>query len=488
MLRQLLVENLVYGLLATAVSLALAHWGLAVLRASLDSLTPAGVDLGIDTRVLAFAVAASLATSLLAGIGPAWHLVGPRAERTSWVGRLRQGVIAHDRSRALLVVGEVTAAVVLLAGAGLLLKSLALKTGETRAALGFRTEGVVTFEVALPQVLYSGSQVVQLQERILDRLRSLPGVAFAATTDSLPYGSQGFLWFDVEGRSRDDPTAAGDMAGIYAITPDYLAAMGIPILAGRGLSVTDREASVALASEDLARRFWPDQPNPHVLGHRIQLPAESAPRTIVGVVGRVRTAEDDEPPSPQLYVPAGSTGGLATIFVVHTRGDPSAIVASARAAVAAIDPTLPLWRVATMDTRVARTFAPRRSRTVLLGLFAGLAVLLSAFGTYAVMAYSVALRAREIGIRQAIGAGPRDVIGLVLGQGLRQTGLGVLIGLVLAAGLSRIIAGFLYEVRGFDLQVYAAVAACMATVALGACLPPLHRALRVDPARALRDE
>ena len=486
--RQLVVEGLFYGLLATALGFALAHLGLAVLRAGLDPLIPAGVALHMDHRALVFAVAASVATGLLAGLVPARHFIRSFANGTLRAEPLRQPVVADGHSRALLVISEVAVAVTLLAGAGLLLKSLALKTDETRAALGFRSEGVLTFEVALPQGLYSASQAVQVRERILDQLRSLPGVESAAATDSVPYGSQSSYWLDVEGKSREDPTAYGDMADVYVVTPEYLATMGIPILAGRALSDTDREASVVLASEDLARQFWPNQAIQHVLGQRIKLPDEDVSRTIVGIVGTVRTAEDGDPPFPQLYVPAGPSGGSATIFVVHTRGDPSAMATSARASVAAIDPMLPVWRIATMDARVARTFAPRRSRTALLSLFAGLAVLLSGLGTYAVMAYAVALRTREIGIRQAFGAGPRDVIGLVLGQGMRQACLGVGIGLALAAGLSRLLAGFLYQVRGFDIQVYAAAAACMAGVALGACLPPLRRALLIDPANALRHE
>ena len=278
------------------------------------------------------------------------------------------------------------------------------------------------------------------------------------------------------------------MAGIYNVTGEYLATMGIPIKAGRALSTADQDTAVAVASEDLARRFWPNQPTEQVLGKRVHLPDETLPRTIVGIVGTIRTSESNDHASPQLYLPAGSTSGPIHIFVVRTRGDPLTIVAPVRTRIAEVDPTLPVWRIATMEARVVSTFAARQSRTALLSLFAALAVCLSALGTYAVMAYSVALRTREIGIRQAFGAGPRDITSLVLRQGLQQTGLGVGIGLVLAAALSQLISGFLYQVQGFDIAVYATVAACMTAVALGACLVPLQRALRVDPARALRDE
>ena len=197
-LRQLLAENLLYGLLATALSLSLAHWGLALVGASLDSLTPAGIPLRIDGRTFAFAAAASIAVTLLAGIAPASRFVGPLADKSLRVEPLRGHLIVHDRLRGVLVVSELAAAVVLLAGAGLLLKGLALKTTQTRAALGFRTRGVLTFEVAPPVGAYSPSLAQQLRTRILDRLRSIPGVESAAATDALPYGLQRFLWFDVE--------------------------------------------------------------------------------------------------------------------------------------------------------------------------------------------------------------------------------------------------------------------------------------------------
>jgi putative ABC transport system permease protein len=488
LVRQLLVESLLLCLMVAVGSLVLAGWGISALRPSLDAFVPAGVTLRLDGRVFSFALAASLVTGLLAGLAPAWH-----GSRTDVQEGLRhepkRGVlVGRHRGRGTLVVCEVAAAVALLVGAGLMLKSLTLLQAHTKGSLGFRPEGVVTFEVSLPPAVYSPSSAALFRDRLLDRLRALPGVESAAATTLLPYGPQGYQWFDVEGAPPGDPKASGDLAGIYSVTPEYLAAMGIPLRAGRLLTDADADSPVALVSEDLARRFWPGK---DPLVHRIKLTgAEDAnPRAVVGVVGRVRTATlDDAFPSPQVYVLAGAIGIAATTFVVHTRNDPSSVAGSIRAIVASIDKTIPPSGIGTMDARVARSFAPRRARSLLLGLFAGLATVLAALGIYAVMAYAVTLRTHEIGVRQALGAGPRDILNLVLGQGVRLTLLGLCLGALLSAGLSRLLVGFLFQVRALDPSVYAAVAASLGLVALAACWVPVRRAVRVDPATALRYE
>lgn len=484
--RQLLVESVLVCFMAAAGSLALAQWGLAALRPSLEAFVPAGVTLRLDGRVFAFALAASLLAGLLAGLMPAWHSTHADVQDGLRDQPQRGSLIGHNRARGALVVGEVAAAVALLVGAGLMLKSLALLQVHTKGSLGFRPEGVVTFEVSLPPALYSPSTAAQFRDRLLDRLRSLPGVVSAAATTLLPYGAQAFQWFDVEGASRDNPSASGDLAGIYSVTPQYLAALGIPLRAGRVFTDADAGSPVALVSEDLVHRFWPGK-NP--LGQRIHLAVEMNPRVVIGVVRRVRATEsDDVVASPQVYVPAGASDVVATTFVVHTRNDPSSIAGSVRAVVASIDSAIPPSRIATMDARVAHSFAPRRARSILLGLFAGLAAVLASLGIYAVMAYAVTLRTREIGIRQALGAGRREILNLVLGQGVRLTLLGVSLGALLSAGLSRLLVGFLFQVRALDPSVYAGVAAFLGLVALAACYVPVRRALRVDPATALRYE
>ncbi len=484
--RQLFVESLLLCLIAAVGSVALAQWGVAALRPSLDAFVPAGGAVGIDGRVFVFALAASLVTGLLAGLAPAWH--GARTDVQEALRDQPKGglLVGRNWGRGTLVVGEIAAATALLVGAGLMLKSLALLQVHTKRSLGFRPEGVVTFEVSLPPALYSPPSAAQFRDRLLDRLRSLPGVESAAATTLLPYGSQASLWFDIEGASGEDPRGTGDLAGIYSVTPEYLATLRIPLRAGRVLADADAGSAVALVSEDLVRRFWPGN---DPLGRRIQLTGDTNSRAVVGVVGRVRAAEDDDvSPSPQVYVPAGAGGAAGMTFIVHTRNDPSSVTGSVRAVVASIDTTIPPSRIATMDARVDHSFAPRRARSVLLGLFAGLAAVLAGLGIYGVMAYAVTLRTREIGIRQALGAGPREIFKLVLGHGVRLTLLGVCLGALMSATLSRLLVGFLFQVRALDPPVYAAVAAFLGFVALAACYVPVRRALQVDPATALRCE
>lgn len=486
LLRELSLQALCYAVLASALSVALAYWGLALFRSWLEALTPAGVTLSIDSRVVGFATLIAVATAIVSTIAPAWRFVRPDLLRGTRPGSLHEGAVALQKTRRVILISETAAAVVLLVGAGVVAKGLSQKSREARATLGFPSQGLATFELFLPGALYSEASAAQLREQILGDLRLLPGIESAAASDSLPYGSPKFLWAGFDGMEEGADGTAGLLASVFTVTPDYLTTMGIVVRHGRLLAVTDSDAAVALVSEDLAQEAWGQT---DLLGRQIQIASETKARTIVGVVGKVRTGDDDSRvATPEIYVPAGSAGARVATFVMKTRVDPVAIASSVRAVVAALDARLPVVRMSTMDARIDNSFASGRTRSRLLSVFGGLAALLAAVGIYGVMAHWVAVRVRELGVRQAIGATPRDVFKLVIRECFYNASIGVVIGLGVAACMTRLIAGVLYDAKGLDLGVCIVVGGCVLLVALGSCAGPLMQAMRINVLDALREE
>lgn len=486
LVRLYVLEGALYGAMAGGLSLLLAVLALAGLRSWLSTLVPPGIELRVDGRGLAFALCLAVSVSAFVALVSAWRAIArgtSHDELTATTGTLTR----HQRSWAFLVVSQVAAAVLLLIGAGQLLASLASRIQETRRTLGFRSGNVLTFEVAIPQGLYSPAQGTQLRERLVERLRHVPGVESVASSDSLPFGLVRF--FALEPKARSKPERSRDeMTAVFTVTPGYLETLGIPMVAGRPLVRSDNPSAVALASVDLAARILPDEPYQHAIGQQIQLPDEATARTIIGITGAVRTSGLDGGANPQLYVPAAELRDSSAVFVVRVRTDPISLIPSVLSAVGEVSPNLPVWRLGTMDRRIADSYAMRRSGTVLLGLFALLALLLSAVGIYSVMAYSVSLRVREIGVRQALGAGPREIAALVLREGLGRAAIGLGFGVLAAAVLARLSRGLLYGAQGVGGGVYATVVGSMAVVACIACCAPLWRALRVNPAQVLRHE
>jgi putative ABC transport system permease protein len=491
--RQLLTESVLLSLAGGGLGLLLAFGGVRALGQWSDVSLRAMQGVGIDAWVLAFTFGVSVITGLAFGLAPAvqaWRTdlnAALKVESRGDTGGQRQ------RLRHLLVVSEVAVALVLLIGAGLLIKSFSRLLDVDP---GFRTEGVLTFQAALTGEKSSARKVHDI-ERILEKLETLPGVQAAAVTDSLPLTPfNRIAVVDVEGRPPIDVNRL--RRGELKVTPisrptvsfDYFSAMGIPLKSGRTFTSQDARsaAGVVMVNEAFEKGFFPGQ---SALGKRIRLLGSSAETpwpTVVGVVSDVRQSGLAGDIMPEVYSLDLGDVGDALSFVLRSTGEPAGLFSAVRATVADVDPNQPLHNVMTMEQRLADTTTSRRLNSALLGGFAAVALLLAVLGIYGVMSYAVTQRRREIGVRMALGAQRSDVLGLVLRRGLRLTLLGVAIGLVGALALTRYLSSLLFEVRPTDPLTFAVIPLILAAAALLACWLPARRAARVDPMVALRTE
>jgi putative ABC transport system permease protein len=491
--RQLLTESVLLSLAGGGLGLLLAFGGVRALGQWSDVSLRAMQGVGIDAWVLAFTFGVSVITGLAFGLAPA-----VQAWRTDLNAALKvesRGDTGGQRHRLrhLLVVSEVAVALVLLIGAGLLIKSFSRLLDVDP---GFRTEGVLTFQAALTGEKSSARKVHDI-ERILEKLETLPGVQAAAVTDSLPLTPfNRIAVVDVEGRPPIDVNRL--RRGELKVTPisrptvsfDYFSAMGIPLKSGRTFTSQDARsaAGVVMVNEAFEKGFFPGQ---SALGKRIRLLGSSAETpwpTVVGVVSDVRQSGLAGDIMPEVYSLDLGDVGDALSFVLRSTGEPAGLFSAVRATVADVDPNQPLHNVMTMEQRLADTTTSRRLNSALLGGFAAVALLLAVLGIYGVMSYAVTQRRREIGVRMALGAQRSDVLGLVLRRGLRLTLLGVAIGLVGALALTRYLSSLLFEVRPTDPLTFAVIPLILAAAALLACWLPARRAARVDPMVALRTE
>jgi putative ABC transport system permease protein len=479
--RLLFVEGLVLSALGAGLGLA---GGGAVLEALAAAMPPGGPRLGVltlDARVLAFTAAVTLVTAFFFSLLPALRLTSDvrfTALRQASFGELGRGALL----RRGLVVAEVAVALVLLVGAGLLLRSL---SELQRVDLGFETREVLTAGVVLPPARYGDrEQLLAFQERLLERLRVLPGASSAAITSLRPFSFDSDVSFEIEGRAPPTTNADTPVAWFRTVTGEFFRTLDIPV---RGRPFEPIEAaSVVIVGEALARRYWPDQ---QAIGRRIRFQPEGPWLTIVGVVPDLKTNGPAVPPRAQLFVPARHLGARGLTLLVRAEASRlPALVPALRDAVRAEDPSLPLSFVATMDQLAADAMVAPRFVSALVGLFALLALALASFGVYGVMAYVVSHRTREIGVRLALGAKPRDVFREVVGDGLRLAGLGAALGLGGAVLLSRSLSALLFEVSPRDPFVLTGAAVVLVTVAATACAAPARRAARVDPMAALRIE
>ncbi len=496
LIRQMLTESLVLFLVGGALGLLVAFWATRGLVALYGEDLPRTQEVGLDGNVLLFTLILSLVTGLLFGLAPALSATGGKGLFAALKegGRAVAGGARGRLIRSLLVVGEVAVALVLLVGAGLLLQSFArLRSVDP----GFRPEGVLTAEIPLPEQKYVGEerQIVLTQE-LLGRLRVVPGVESAATVYPLPLGGDGFvLTFAVQGRP-EPPNGEEPNANIRLVSPDFFRTMGIRLLQGRAFTPRDDQKSlpVVIVNKTMADKIWPGE-NP--VGKRITFGDTDGPDVewmeIVGVVADLRHQSLDEAGGSECYwaqLQKPISGQIAV--VLRAKGEPTQLAGDLREALRSIDPDLPVEKVRTMETVVAESLAGSRFQTVLLGIFAGVALLLAAIGVYGVISYSVAQRTHEIGIRMALGARRPEVLGLVIRQGMALVLLGVGLGLVLSVALvwwlSDRIAAFLYEGRAFDPLTFVAVPLVLLAVALLANWLPAQRATRVEPVVALRSE
>jgi putative ABC transport system permease protein len=488
MVRQLLTESLLLALAGGAFGTLLAFWSLRALA----SLIPAGVrvgSLGLDGRVLAFTFVLALAAGALAGLAPALQMTHSDLASTLRDGT-RAGSVTSRGRRTLraLVVAETAMAVLLAVGAGLLLRSFARLTAVDP---GFRPRGVLTAQVTLAGSRYPTARVAAFYVAALERVRALPGVEAAGAVSSLPMsGNESIGGFLVKGMPRPEPGRSPN-ADRRSATPGYFEALGIPLLRGRLFRDGDAADGqrVAVIDETLARTYWPGT---DPLGKRIRRGDFDDPQpkwiTVVGVVGNVRNSGLHVEPRPQLYLPETQLTAPVMSLAVRTQGDPRRLAAAARAAVHAVDPDQAVSEVMTMDEMVDRSLAGRRFNLVLLSLFAGLALVLSAVGIYGVISYSVAQRTREMGLRMALGAQRRTVLALVVREAGALTLGGLAAGLVLSLAATRVMASLLFGVGATDPLTLAVVSCGLALVSLAAASVPGQRATRVDPMVALRSD
>ena len=490
-IRQLLVESVLLGVVAAAVGVGLAIFGLDALKAMLPADMPSVDQIGVDARVLGFTLAVSMLTAVAFGLVPALQASKPKLSETlkESGGRGTQGIRSRQ-VRRLLVISEVAFAIMLLVGAGLLIKSFnRLQSVE----LGFRTDRMLTLELALPAAKYpDGNARRPFHQQLLERLNNLPGVEGAAATTSILLSSlPNSGYFTIEGRPPGQPGENIEVT-IDSVTPNYHGLMGTPLLRGRAFTEADGPDAprVVIVNETFARRFLPGE---DPIGKRMNYgnnpdPTQNPWRTIVGVVADTRRNGFDREPRPESYIPLQQRPPGWTIYVLRTSSpDPGALVSAVRNAVRGIDPDQPIFGIKTMEQLMTETTAQRRLNTILLGTFAGLALLLAAVGIFGVMNYSVTQRTQEIGIRLALGAQRGDVLKLVVGQGMMLALIGVGVGLFGAWALTRLLANMLYGVSATDPVVFIGVAGLLALVAVIACYLPALRASRVAPTVALRD-
>jgi len=506
LVRQLLTESLILGFAGGLLGLVLAYWGVGALRALAPANTPRMDEVHIDPVVLAFTFGVSLLTGLVFGLAPAWQVARTDLRETlNEAGRGTSAAGASLNLRAALVVSELALAVLLLVGAGLLIRSF---NRLVDVSPGFQTQHLLTMELTLPEKTYpDGAPVQNFYRQLVASVETVPGIQAAGAVSQMPLTdsyTSGSVFF--EDTSIPDIPKLPELGNLpymeidqRAATPEYFQAMEIPLVRGRLLGDADdaSAALVAVVDTNFARRFWPDR---EALGQRVAIdtipnvkPGAPRWRAIVGVVGHVKHYSLDVEGREQIYFPHrqplyGVFAPRDMTLAVRTSLDPASVTSAIREQVLAIDKGLPLYNIATMDQLVANSVAQPRLNLSLLVAFALLALALAAVGVYGVMAYAVTHRTQEFGIRMALGASPADVLKQVFREGGRLAAWGLGLGLIAALALTRLMASMLYGVKPSDPLSLGVAAALLAVVAFAACYIPARRATRVDPLVALRYE
>ena len=477
-MRQLLVESALLALAGGLAGLLMAWWGMELLVRLGAAELPRADKIAIDGWVLAFTFGASLTAGVVFGLAAAIQ-----ASRTDLNLNLKEGSAGaagrRNWLRSALVVSEVAAALMLSAGAGLMIHTL---WQLRHAPIGFLTKNVLTMEVELPWPKYDGPKAAEFYRSVLGRVHALHGVEAAAFVNTLPMGGgETFAGFQPEGA----PDSPENSAQFRTISPGYFRTLGIPLIEGRVFTDQDipGRPSVAIVNKTFARRFF----GGHALGHRISQERDEWSE-IVGVIGDMRFSKLSSAPLPEIYHPLPQEPRTLMWLAVHTTDDPLRLVASVRGAIHALDSDVPISSVTTMEERVSSSFGTSRFLLWLLIIFAGVAMVLASVGGYAMMSYAVAQRTHEIGVRMAVGARGEDILALVVGQGLRLAALGVAIGLAGSFAVTRVLASFLYGVRPSDPIALGAASLVMAGAVLAASYMPARHAANVDPMAVLRRE
>jgi putative ABC transport system permease protein len=485
--RQLLTESVLLAALGAIVGIILAYWGVRGLVASLPANVPRADEIRVDGVVLAFTGALAVLTGLLFGIAPAWKISTGGVQ-----GALREegrGTVgpAHHRLRNTLVVTEIALALVLLVGAGLLVRSFVRVLA---ADAGFRAEGVLTASLPPPQARFpEDAKRAAFVRDVVERVKAVPGVQVASAALPLLGGWQSSFTLE---RRPEPPPGQLPSADITRVTPDYFRAMGERVLEGRVFTDRDTaEASpVAVVDETFVRAHYPGE---SALGKRLRFGSSRDPEDkgakwleIVGVVGHVKNYGVDQDSRVEVYLPYFQNPVGSATLIVRAEKDPAAVSASIRQAVKAVDLEVPVYSVRTLAEIVSDSTAQRRLAVMLITVFAAVALLLAAVGIYGVMSYAVAQRTQEIGIRMALGAERRDILRMVLRHGGLMAVIGIGLGVTVALGLARLITSLLFQVSATDPPTFSVVPVVLIAVALLACYIPARRATRVDPLVALR--
>ena len=491
LVRQFFIEALLLSVLGSTAGIALAEFGMGALLKIIPTKIPRLDQVQLDWRVLAFTLLLSLVTCLLFGIGPAWQAAKPDLQPTLQHGVRTSGPGVGQRFRQLLVVFQVSMAVMLVIGAGLLIKSFwRLRQVDP----GFTSNNVLSAHVTLAPQYHKAPKTNGFYNQLIERISVLPDVDAVAIAYDHPLESNMVDNFKIEGRTESESGRPAS-ANFQPVSWDYFRTVGMTIISGRPFTQQDDQdhSGVAIVNEAFARQYLPQG---KALGQRIQ-PVQPAQIwnnerltsfEVVGIVRNVKSAGWNAESEPTYYLPATQAPFQAMTILVRTRNDPATLVSALRNAVQTIDPTQPVTNIRTLDQIVSDSIAQPRLNMLLMGLFGGLALILAAVGIYGLLSYAVTERTREIGTRMALGAQVPDVTKLVLKQGMALALIGEVIGLVGAFALTRVIRGLLFGVAPTDAMTFIAVAAVLTSVALLACYFPARRAAKVDPLVALRHQ
>ena len=484
LLRQLLTESLLIaligGLLGVLLALVSLQFSIAILPVTLPKLMP----IAIDGRALAFTALLSCGTGLLFGLAPA--LAATRIDLSNSLkdGLAIPGTRTHSRIRSFLVVTQISLSFVLLIGAGLMVRTL-VSLLDVRP--GFDAGHVLTLNISLPTAAYhSGPQINNYFDQVLRRLKSLPGVQSAGAINYLPLGQSPYFGalISTEGHPIDPSHASDTFASFFTVSGNYFQALHIPLLQGRYFSDQDGPAAtrVALISESFASTFWPNQ---NAVGRHF---SADESYLVVGVVGNVHHTSLQQSKELEMYLPEQQAPTSSMDLVIRTAGDVAALAPSVRDALLAVDKNQPITGMQTMNAVVNHSLSSQWSRMFLFSIFGLTALLLAAIGSYALVAFSVAQRTHEIGLRMALGARPRNILHMVVGEGLRLAIVGIAVGMAGSLALARLMSSLLFGVRPTDTLTFIGVPILLVLVALLACYIPARRAVRIDPMVALRHE
>ncbi len=491
LIRQLLTESALLAFCGSTLGLLLAVWGIQTLKLINPGTIARLEEVNLDWRVLGFTLGISCLTGLIFGLAPALQLSQPDLQNTLKEGGRGSSSGTGQRLRGALVVAEVALSLVLLIGAGLLIRSfIRLQNVDP----GFNTDRLLTMGVVMSQDKARDlATVSNFYQQVIERVQALPGVEAASVATVAPIVTAGRRSAIVLEDKPDPPPGSPQVVNNRVVSPEYFRTLGISLRTGRLLSAQDTAETlpVTVINQAMATRYWGDETP---VGKRFKIGSRQTDRpwlTVVGVVGDVRQAGLHSDSLPELYSPlAQAHQGFVRprVLFIRTSNDPLNLIAAVKNEIWAVDKDQPINAVQTMEEVVARSLAPRRFNLWLLGIFAALALVLASVGIYGVISYAVSQRTREIGMRIALGAQPRDILRLVVGQGFGLTLGGVAIGLVAAFALTRWLESLLFNVSTTDPLTFCGIALLLTLVALLACWVPARRATKVDPMIALRHE